>query len=113
TRAASSSRSLDHLVGAGEHRGGEVQAERLGGFQIDDQLVLGGLLNRQVGGLGALKNLVDVGGGTTIEIVGIGAVTHEATRQNVLLKWEHARQALLERERSERHALANNQRSPH
>src|SRR5205823_11272200 len=102
--------SLDHLVGAGEHRGGEVQAERLGGFQIDDQLVLGGLLNRQVGGLGALKNLVDVGGGTTIEIVGIGAVTHEATRKNVLLKWEHARQAVLERERSEWHALANNQR---
>src|SRR5205085_9937453 len=99
--------------GAGEHRCWEVQAERLGGFQIYDQLVLGGLLNRQVGGLGALKNLVDVGGGTTIEIVGIGAVTHEATRQNVLLKWEHARQAVLERERSEWHALANNQRWPH
>jgi hypothetical protein len=45
---------FDHLVGAGEHRGRGVEAERLRGFEIDDQLVLGGLLNRQVGGLGAL-----------------------------------------------------------
>jgi len=87
-----------------------VTAARLRGFEIDDQLVLGGLLNRQVRGLGALEDLVDVGGGTAIEIVGIGAITHEATRYNVLLKWEHARQAMLERERGERHALANNQR---
>src|SRR5215510_12615715 len=102
--------SFDHLVGSGEHRGRQVEAERLRSLEIDDQLVLGGLLNRQVGGLGALEDLVDVGGGAAIEIVGIGAVTHEATRYNILFKWEHARQAVLERERGERHTLANNQR---
>jgi hypothetical protein len=38
--------SLDHLVGAGEYRGRQVEAERL--CCLDDQLVLRGLLNRQV-----------------------------------------------------------------
>src|SRR5499426_4330915 len=33
--------SFDHLVGAGENRGGNVQTKVLGGFQIDHKLVLG------------------------------------------------------------------------
>jgi len=32
--------SFDYLVGAREHRGRQVEAERLRGFEIDDQLVL-------------------------------------------------------------------------
>src|SRR5260221_13764454 len=47
---------LDHLVGAAEDRRRNGEAERLGGVQIDDQFENGRLLDRQVGGPGALED---------------------------------------------------------
>src|SRR5262249_43475255 len=41
--------SFNHLVGAGEQRRGNFQAEDARGLPVDDQLELGGLLDRQVG----------------------------------------------------------------
>ena len=40
--------SFDHLIGAGEERGWDREAESLGGPEIDDQLDLGGLHDREV-----------------------------------------------------------------
>ena len=37
---------LNHVVGAGEKRRRDSEADRLGGFQIDGQFVSVGLLNR-------------------------------------------------------------------
>jgi hypothetical protein len=51
---------LDHLVRAGQQRVGHRQSERLGGLQVDDQLVLGRRLHRKVGRLLALQDAVDV-----------------------------------------------------
>ena len=51
TRAA----SFDHLVGASEQRGRHGQVERFGGFEVDDELELGRLFDRQVSGLLALE----------------------------------------------------------
>jgi hypothetical protein len=48
--------SFDHLVGASEQRKRHSKAEALGGFQIDDQLDLGGLLNWKIGWLFTLEN---------------------------------------------------------
>lgn len=45
---------FNHLVGTSEQRRCEGKAECLCGFQVDDQLELGGEGNRQVGGLAAL-----------------------------------------------------------
>src|SRR5881628_887952 len=52
-------RSLDNLVRPQQHRLRDGQAERLGGLQIDDQLELRGLLDRQVRRLRALEDFID------------------------------------------------------
>ena len=52
---------FDNLVGTGEQRRWHFQAERLGGFEIDDQLELGGLSDRQVTGPFTLKDAIHIG----------------------------------------------------
>jgi hypothetical protein len=54
--------SLDHLVRQEQDGRWDREAQRLGGLQVDDQLKFRGLLHRQVGGLGALEDLVHIGG---------------------------------------------------
>jgi hypothetical protein len=44
---------LDHLVGEGEHLVRHGKAKRRGRFQIDDELELARLLDRDVGRIGA------------------------------------------------------------
>src|SRR5438105_6171563 len=51
--------SFDDLVGAGEDRGRDREAECLSRLEIDDQLEGRRLLDRQVGGLRARAELVD------------------------------------------------------
>jgi len=48
---------FDHFVGACQHRLRHSEAERLGGPEVDDQLKGRRLLDRQIGGLGALEDL--------------------------------------------------------
>ena len=54
--------SLDHLVGAREQRWRHVEAERLGGFQVDDHFDLRRLLYGKVTGLLAPEDAIDVAG---------------------------------------------------
>src|ERR1700737_1140366 len=54
---------IDHLIRPQQERLGNRQAEGLGGLEVDDQLELRRLLDREVGGLGAVENFVDIVGG--------------------------------------------------
>src|SRR5262249_61956003 len=54
--------SADDLVGLEEQRRGDRQAEGTGGLEVDDQLELRGLLDRQVSRLGPFEDFIHVSG---------------------------------------------------
>ena len=69
---------FDDLVGAGENRWRDRQPERLRGLEINDQLEVRWLQNRQIGWLGPLQNPSGVNAGLAIESVGVGAIADQA-----------------------------------
>src|SRR6516164_5141101 len=89
------SESFDHLVGGGEEDGRNIEAERPGCLEIDDQLELGRLFDRQICRLGALKYLVHQPGDLSPETVEMDAIGHQATFPDRLPKAKHCRQPVL------------------
>src|SRR5258707_13454206 len=70
---------FDHLVGAPQKHGRHVEADRLGGLQVDDKLELGRKLNRQIVRLRAAQDAVDiVRGATPKQVVYVGSIRHQA-----------------------------------
>ena len=59
---------FDHLVGNGQQRRRYYQAERLCGFEVDDELKFGWLLDRQLAGSGAFENFVHILGSAAIHV---------------------------------------------
>jgi hypothetical protein len=55
-------RLFDHLVGAGEQAIRHGEAQRFRSREIDDEIELGWLLDRDLTRLGAMQNLVDIVG---------------------------------------------------
>ena len=82
---------FDHLVGDGNQRRRDLEAERLRRFEVNDQLECCWLLNRQVGGIGTLDDLVDVNGGASTKIGNVYAVCDEAAYIYKLAESIHGR----------------------
>jgi hypothetical protein len=59
-----------------------VEAERLGGFEIDHQLVLGRRLHRKIGRLLALEDAINVAGGAPILVNAIRSITNQTTGED-------------------------------
>ena len=64
--------------------GGTVEAERLGGVQVDDEIELGRLLDRDVGRLRPAQNLVDIVGGAPEQVREVWSIGHQTARFDVL-----------------------------
>jgi hypothetical protein len=69
---------LDHFVGTYEQRLWNGEAKRLGGLEIDDQIELGGRLNRKILWLYTSKNAVDIGRRLPIDLGKIHSPRHQA-----------------------------------
>jgi hypothetical protein len=69
---------LDHFVCVSEQRWRNGEAERLGGLEINHQLIFGRRLHRKVGRLRALENAIDVTG-PRLGSVGVRTRTYGAT----------------------------------
>src|SRR3954467_10410103 len=89
---------LDHFVDAQQERLGDGQAEHLGGREIDDQIELGRLFDREVSGLDPAQYLVDVLGTPPEQVLVVGGVRHEATGDNELSGPMYSRQPRTKRQ---------------
>src|SRR6516225_8092212 len=69
---------LDQLVGAGEDRGRDRDAERLRCLEVNDQLETGRLLDRQIGGLLALEDPAGISAGLAPDINVVNSITDQA-----------------------------------
>src|SRR5262249_53362419 len=71
------SKLFDHLVGAGRKARRHFEAERLRCDQVNDELELGGLDDRQVGGPGTLEDLTGHDAGLAKHVQNISPVAHQ------------------------------------
>src|SRR5260370_18302031 len=86
--------SFDHLVGAGEQRGGQFQAKRRGRLQVYDELKFRWLRYRQVPGLFPPEN--PAGGNSPLAETYRKArsLTHQAPPGTEHSEWEPPRNSL-------------------
>src|SRR6476659_2441376 len=76
---------FDHLVGADEKRWRNGQADRFSCGQVDNEIELGRLLDRKVGGLRPSQNFVDEVSGASEQVRIVWSIRHKTSRFDELL----------------------------
>src|ERR1700730_8431841 len=90
-RVQMSNNSFNNLISLDEYRLRNGKVERLGGFEIDHQLELGGLQDRQIGWLLALEDAADIDAKLAIQIRSIYPIAHQTAGRSIFAKVVHRR----------------------
>src|SRR5207244_1156444 len=98
---------FDHLVGTGEQRRRDRQAERFRSLEIDRELVLGRGLYWQFGWLLAFEDAIDVGRRAPDHIDLVGSVGYQPTSPDGLTELIDGGQAVPGRERYDQIAMVS------
>src|SRR5215211_2669059 len=101
---------FDHLVGAREQRGRDVEPERLGGLDVDHELELGRLLDRDVGWLRSAQNLVDKLGGPSVELRPVWSIGDQTSGFDILANAVHRGQSRGQRQHTDAKAVGIHER---
>src|SRR5262245_33427930 len=102
--------SFDHLVGDGEQPRREAEAKCPGGVEVDHELELDRLHDREVGGLLALENPAGVHAGLAICIGDTCSVAHQTADLGSLAPGVDRRHPTVGRQRNELYATVVEQR---
>src|SRR6516165_3059440 len=98
--------SFDHLVGEREQLCRNLQAERLGGREVDHQLEFARLHHWQFRGLGTFEDFAGVDASLAVRIDQTGSIAHQAASRGKLANIVNRWQPLTRRQRSKLSAAA-------
>src|SRR5215468_12165142 len=87
--------SLDHLVGEREQLVWNIEAQRLGGLEVDHQLEFNRLHHRKVLGLRSIENPLRIDADFAISFGKAHAITHQPTVHCIFAKLVEGGQLLL------------------
>ena len=96
---------FDHLIGAGEQCWGNVKADCLGGFQVNDEIELGSLLDREVARFFALEDAAGIDAGLAIRIEEARPVAHQPAGRREIANGVDRRQFLVYRKRGQLYGI--------
>src|SRR5215471_1382461 len=89
--------SLDDVIGSEQQRLRDGETDLLGRLEIDDELELRRLLDRNIAGLGTFQNLVHIHGGAPVQVGNVHSVKHKPPDFHKIVLVVHDREPVLYR----------------